>query len=411
MNQTGLRTSIRRLLLYLILLTLGIYPIGVLVFWTLGLSHPSFFDSSAYYQSSYKFLNNYPIYASPSEFPIPPSLPEHLHSGPYGRNVYPPLVTLFFAPLSILGFWVSGWLWVSVSLLLLLSTAAYFYSQLNINIGNWEFIIAIWCISGFYVVKQSIYMGQITLILTSVLIISASFLYKNNPEGYLASLMSAIPVFVKPYYATTLAHLLNDWKKVAVSAGTFLTLTATSMLVFGPDTYLIYLEVVTSGIARDGYHSVSEWSGGVYKPLFVFHQYTIVIQAISVLSVAGFSYYVSREDNILVQRYLFVLGISTLVIFTPGVKKYTLVTTIPAILVLLTEEYVRDNGIVIIPLLSILMIHSHAYFVKYSLIWLREFGQSSLTVIIPYVQPALWGSLLLFVLSIYRSYTEYVKVR
>jgi hypothetical protein len=243
-------------------------------------------------------------------------------------------------------------------------------------------------------------MGQVTLLLSAALVVVASSFYKK--ESVFDPIFTIIPIFIKPYYAPVLLSQIKSYKKLLTSGIGFVILTAASVLLFGVDIYIEYIQIIFAGTGRGAASTISEWSGGVYQPLFVFGDYQNITRVIGLLAVAVFGWILSKKD-VYSEKYLFILGISAIMLFAPGVKKYTLVATIPAILVGIWEEYSQNGGLIWIPLLSALLIHSHAYTVKFSLIILRRTEQlQSLTAIIPYIQPALWANILLLTYSIYR---------
>ncbi|WP_143025282.1 hypothetical protein [Haloplanus vescus] len=117
-----------------------------------------------------------------------------------------------------------------------------------------------------------------------------------------------------------------------------------------------------------------------------------MIRVVGVATVAVFAAAVAKIPSDRVDKYLFVLGIATLALFAPGVKKYSLLTLVPALLVVFNEEALREDGKLVVPILAALSVHIH-YFAMRGLLYLAHATDLALLFkIIPALQPALLGS-------------------
>ena len=397
---------LKKLLWASLIISIILHIILVTVFWVSGTSSvgtlPIFHDFSAYFQAGVKFINAESLYASTAEFPRPSSLPERYHGMEY---LYPPIVVIIFIPLSFLSFWTAGLVWTLLSLMCISSSILYLYKLKGETLRLTSSLFLLLLIFGFYPVKQSIYMGQITLILTAVLTLSVSRMY-STPEALqdkaLFAIFNVFPVFIKPYYAPILLPQIKDRQKMMFSGIFILILGLLSVFFFGPAENFEYLNVILEGRGRASSASI-RWTGGPYEPLYVFGKFKYIPRLLFFTIVTIIGLITVNIESKKAERYLFVLGISTFLLLSPGAKYYTLVVMIPAILISFWEERARNSVYTFVPIMTALLIHSHKVLFQYSPLVLRRIGFLNLLIESgPYIQPAVWGVLSLFVLSAYR---------
>lgn len=383
--------------------------------------------------------------------------------GYHGTFLYPPIVVLLFWPFDLLEqfgfdipFRTAAGLWNLVSLVALWVGLRAVADALGCELSRWEEIAGLWLLIGFYPVTLSMQLGQMGLFMGAVLSLSlAGLLYGEADSGlsaprdlvpasisYPLSVVASLPLlrsislprsfsgsrsasesragtaralagyasgaltglagFVKLAYAPVGAHLLADRKRFvgAVAAGVALLLG--SLLLFGIDVHLTYLEVLTWGTERgSGSRSPATLLPPYYRPLHWLPGPQLIRFGGSA-AVAAVALLAAFSPSKGVDRDVFALGVVAFPLLTPLAYTYYFVSVLPAVAVLTAGELDRD-GAPAVPVVGFLLVHFHFH----GLTFVVEHGESlfgPIEVFAPYwiLQPGLLGNLLLFGLAFAR---------
>jgi hypothetical protein len=268
-------------------------------------------------------------------------------------------------------------------------------------------------VTAFYPTKNWAYIGQTSGILAGLLCFAGGSIRRGGSQRYsdiLTGVTTALPAIVKPFYAPVGAHLLRDKKQLLASVGTGVVVVVLSVVIFGIDPMREYIELVTQARGRSiGEFAVppSQWIQGRYEPWYVLGSVALYLQFAIAGVIAVISFRTRQNPSRNVTEYVFVLGTASTAIVAPSPKYNVLNATIPAILVLFIIESRRTDGLPLIPLVSALLIQVHRWFVK-GVVLIADTVQNAdvLTVVLPAVQPAFWGVVILVLFSSYRVLVE-----
>lgn len=396
------RRNIRWALTVFTLLTLGGYLVGYTIIGCAigGDFCPSFHDYGAAYQAGWRVLNAFPVYdQAPKQYPLPYN---HLGDNFY---LYIPAAVFLYLPFSQLAFVPSAIAFLTVGLSGLLLALRTLVKELSFKINKTYYVFGIIAVLGFWPTKQWIYMGQVTGFLTLAYTISAILLIRNNTmeDDLGVGIASSICTMMKIYHLPANAHLLRSPVRLVGGAVGAISMIGVSVVVFGFDTFLQYIKIVVRWYSiRNNPTAHPTLAGAPYKPMMFFGEYHLIFQILFILITLSIVIFSIRHSQREVDRYVYILGISTVCFAVPGVKNYTLMIIIPAIVIALHTEW-AGGGIPELPVLAVLLIHIH----KPSMTLLYDiFDQIGIIhlfeLMYPVVQPALLGVIILYGLSIWR---------
>lgn len=370
--------------------SLILYAVGWTGSWLLGISGPSFHDFSTYYMAADRFLNGQSVYTDPATIPNPSSVPSDF----VPLYVYPPLFAVLFVPFALLNFWVASWTYLVCVSVLFTAATGLLLRNLDRSPSKGETTFIAVAVIGFFPFKQWAYMGQVTLLLTAALTVSVALLYGDSRDRQsLIGVCAVLAVYVKPYYAPTGAHLFRTRRLLAAGA-TLMGLSLLGVLLMGVDATQTYVEILTTNPVRQ-----FEWNGGPYNPLYALGEFKWAVRIPFLLVAAALAFVGTRLIRDDLHPYLFCFGVGTMLVAAPGVKFYTLVTLVPTYIVLVHEEFGRSDGLPALVFVSIGLVQAHRYVIKYGFEIAVSHDISWLPILLPIVQPALWGALIVVTLS------------
>jgi len=175
---------------------------------------------------------------------------------------------------------------------------------------------------------------------------------------------------------------------------TLIGLSIMGVFLMGVDATHTYIEILISNPVRQ-----FEWNGGPYNPLYALGAFEWVVRILFLLAAATLAFVGARLTRDRHDPYLFCFGVGSMLVAAPGVKFYTLVALVPTYIVLLHEEFGRADGLPTLVFISIGLVQAHRYVIKYGFEIASSQEISWLLTLLPVVQPALWGSLLVVALS------------
>jgi hypothetical protein len=360
--------------------------------------------------------------------------------GFHGTFLYPPLAVYLFLPFEGFDFRTGAAFWNLTSLVGLWIGLQLVADALGRGLHRWERFAGLWLLIGFYPATLSMQLGQMGLFMGAVISVSlAGLLYGESAAGAerdgLASRLSSLgPIpdvpgsrsiarvappprrlaryasgaftglagFIKLAYAPVGAHLLADRDRFlgAVAAGA--ALLAGSVLLFGVDLHVTYIEVLTWGADRgSGSRPPTTLLPPYYRPLhWLPNPQLLRIGASAVVAAVALLAAFSPSDD--VDRYVFALGVAGFPLLTPLAYTYYFVSLLPAVAVLVATELDRD-GAPAVPVVGFLLVHFHFH----GLTFVVEHGADlfgPIEAFEPYwiLQPGLLGNLILVWLAFVR---------
>ncbi len=323
--------------------------------------------------------------------------------GFHGTFLYPPIVLLLFLPFESFSHSTAGAVWDVLSLGLLWIGLQGVVRTVGYGLDWWERAGLLWLLAGFHPLLVSMKLGQMAPFLGGLLCVGFVTLTRGEAGSrsgrVLSGSLTAVVGVIKLSYAPVGAHLLRDRVRFFAALVTGLCLAGVSVLLFGIQPHRTYLEVLAWGIGRGtGSRPPTLWLPPYYRPL----HWLPGAQLVRGLAVAGVIGAVVRgrpADH----RIVFALGLTAFPLLTPLPYTYYFVALLPAVIILLAEEHRRD-GRRWVPVLGLLLVHLHAYGLKFMVDVLPTvFPPMRILSPYPIFQPGLWGNLLLFGVAFHRT--------
>lgn len=370
-------------------------PFGVLALKLIGIADgENFYDFGAYYNAGERVVNGYPLYDWTTTYPSVTELPDSPD-----RYLYAPLISLLFVPFTYLPYRISAIAWTTLSVSIYLTGISVFLQSLNddISLKNW---LIIWTGSlGFGPFVVTFISGQVTAIVTGLLCLAAAGLHRENQTAsFTGEAILAVPVTIKAYYAPVGAPLLRDKRRLLVAATAVAGVMIGGLFVFGVDTTINYFRVLSEGKGwGEATDPPSMWNINDFHPFYYLGSLGYVFRAVILSTIIVISYRSRNHDFEYVDEYIFSLGILGVVLGAPTLATPGLVLTVPVILFLIVTTY-RERPVVLVSvLISALLIHAHPYTNELvNSIIVPNLGVSTLASgMIPAIQPAVWGTLVL----------------
>ncbi|MFB6074510.1 MAG: glycosyltransferase family 87 protein [Haloarculaceae archaeon] len=347
----------------------------------------NFQDLSVYQGAVHRFLNGQSIYVTNS------------HGGFWGTYLYPPIFILVFWPFTALSHGGAGIAFGVLTTLLLWVALQLAVSQLGVSLRWYERLLGLWALAGYYPVMLSFKLGQ-TGALTGALVTFAlvGLLADDRTGGFASGVATAGVGVLKFAYAPVGAHLLADRDRFLGALAGGVALVAVSVLVFGLDANLHYLDVLAWGVGQGGGDRLPRaylWFPPYFRQLhWLPGEFYVRLGIAALVAVASL---LARDAD----RAVFSLGVGTFLLITPLPYVYYFVAAIPAVLALLAVEFDR-GGYPAIPVLALLFFHVHAYGLNTLVSRLPPLVGGIPDWVYPLLQPGLWATLLLFGLAGYR---------
>jgi alpha-1,2-mannosyltransferase len=339
--------------------------------------------------------------------------------GYHGSYLYPPVFLLFVWPFTMLfeTFRHAAMAWEAASVAVLWVGAQAAVSAWGVALRPWERGLLLWLLLGFQPVLLAMKMGQLApffagllcFALAGVLTAERAGAGEEASESRAAGAFTAIPAAIKLPYAPGGAHLLQDRARFAGALAAGLVLGAISLLVFGIDPHLTFLDVLRWGAEGGGSsRHPSLWLPPYYRPFYVISTVSLPVSVdLTLLLRLGIAALISAVALLSldadVEPETFALGVAAIPLLAPRTYAYYLAALLPAAGILIARELDRD-GYPLVPVVGLFLAGVHSYGLKLmvdhvptwstSLAFVREWS--------PWLQPGLWGNLLLVGLATVR---------
>ena len=365
-----------------------------------GLIHVSdygFNDFGVYSGTVNAWLDGEPIYVQNED------------GGYHGSFLYPPFVLPLFYPFSMLGFEAGPVLLGTLSLFLLWVGIDGIAESYGARLAVPERIVLLFALFGFHPAFWDFKWAQVSTLLAAVLCFA--FLAHQRGErldagdtdqadvdagdtdqvnvdasdtdavdagdassgaagAVLSGVLTTVGTTVKLFYMTAGAHLLRDGRRLAGAVASGAVLLGGSLLVFGLDTHLAYLDVLTWGKGW-GTEQLppAKWQTAYFRPFYLVDQFveTIGISvpnswiiAATVLGVLGvIALSLAARHSPAAAQPTFALGVAVVPLLAPRAYTHDLVVLLLPALVLLAVELDREDGLAWLPVFAVLLLHFH----------------------------------------------------
>jgi hypothetical protein len=363
---------------------------------------PRLTDFDTYYYSARRILQDRSLYAEA----VAPN-------GSSRKFVYPPVAIVLFVPFSFLPFTISGILWNILSLMILLFGVSQLFSELihesQYDTNKINHMVVLLSIVGFAPTINWLKNGQASGVVVGGLCLFVAYLLRSKrvsggePDIYdiFASILTPAICFIKPYYAPSGAHLLQNTRRLIISAISGCIILVISILMFGVETHMIYIETILLGEGSNLTFTTppSQWNASIYSPLYIFGHSAHIVRAIiiptTVVTILILNYHTKNKFEIVL------LGMLLIPIATPT-RVDGLSALIPVFLIMLIR-YWEVTRLRTLTIISVLLIHIHPYTIEL----LAKIGPQYIPILdevaiaVPLLQPALWGHILISVIVFY----------
>ncbi|PSQ19948.1 hypothetical protein BRD00_00500 [Halobacteriales archaeon QS_8_69_26] len=372
-----------------------------------------FNDFGAYAVAIARWYNGEPVYWQRAD------------GGYFGTYLYPPVYLLVFLPWFELGQFgflqglpltehpadVSGLLFEVFSVGLLWVALQALAREAGLELAWYDRLVALWALVGFQPLLFSVKLGQVSALVAALFCFAYVAMQRGERaqgpvERFASGALTTLAAGIKPYYATAGAHLLRDRDRFAGAIGGLVGIGVLSLLVFGVENHLGYLDVLLWGKGwGEEPLAIYLWHPGYYEPLYAVSQRSTllatVVRASLVVAVAGLAFLAREAD---VGRATFALGLSVYPLVAPEAYTQDFVAMLVAALVLVAVEFDRRDGLPWVPVLAVGLLAVHAFGLRLLLYHLPAWLPlaSTLKGAAPVLQPGIWGNLSLLGLAMYR---------
>ncbi len=370
-----------------------------------------YFDLGAYRSAVNNWLAGDPIYV------------ENENGGYHGSYLYPPVFVLLFVPVAEtpllgLGFRQAGVLLNVASVALLWAGLQAAVAGFGLSLAWYERGLLLWAIAGFGPVVVSMQLAQVSVFLAGLVAFGLAGVVYDGGGGrlaaYAAGTATAVAGTMKLIYAPVGAHLLQDRRRFAGAVATGLALATLSVAVFGVDSHLRYLDVLTWGKgwgeSRAPYPPYL-WLPPYYRPFHVLGATAGMVARVGLaVAIAAVALLSADAD---VEAETFALGAAAIPLVAPRAYTQDLAVLLPAAVALLATELRREDGRPLVPVAGVWLAAVHAYGLLALVVVLNDHVVPALDGWLPWVEPAaravaalgqpgLWAALLLVGLAMYR---------
>jgi hypothetical protein len=316
--------------------------------------------------------------------------------------LYPPIFVIIFVPFTFLPPIISGIVWNIITLMFLIWSVSKLVSTFEVNICRKDKLLLYLIVASFAPTITWMKLGQVSGLLTGLLCLSGATLRSNHHN--LSGIFTTLGSVVKPFYATTGAHLLRHKKRLLSAVITGTVVVILGILVFGIDTNLKYISVLIEGKGWESAAVPGDWNATHFNPFYVFGPLKHIPRVIIVLGTAGLALYSNKTEVPI--EYIFALGLSVVPLAGPTTNTLALSIVIPVILMVSFYELETRRRFPKILAISALLIHIHPYTIEF----LSKLGPQIypplkiIAPVVPILQPALYGMALLVGYLTYQSW-------
>lgn len=291
--------------------------------------------------------------------------------------------------------------WAVFSLLFAWIGVQFAITALGLRLSWLERGLLLWAMFGFQPLLLSLKMGQMAAFQLGLLSLSLGALVRNgHRDAAYSGATTALVGILKPSYSYVGAHLLADRDRMVGALATGAGVLLASVLIFGIDPHVQYLDVLLWGIEKgNSARSPALWLVPYYKPITHLPHVLELRVLVAGLIVLGAILAVPDAD-----LSVFALGVAAFPLFSPKTYTYYLTALLLAALVLLAVELDMD-GKPTIPIVGLFFVSIHSPIgLAVTMDILPELlsMEQTLRPFYPMLQPGLWGNSILVGLAAVR---------
>lgn len=389
------QASSRELVWGIVLIPFILYLPLNLVLLYFGVVELRFNDFGAYYNAAVRFLNGAPLYKTTAEI----ATLEAQTSTDMGY-LYPPIFVLLFVPFTVLSPLIAGIVWDLICLTFLIWSVSKLVATFDCGINRKHRLLIYIAVASFAPTLTWMKLGQISGLTAGMLCLAGATL--RTEQHMISGSFTTLGGVIKPFYLTSGAHLLRNRKRffgALLSGGGILI---AGVLIFGIDTHIEYIGVLREGKGWGAVTGASTWHATHFNPFYILGPLKHLPRVMLVLGTIGIALYSNRSETPI--EYIFALGVAIIPLAGPTTNTLALNAAIPAILVVGLYEMEKRSEFPLLLGMSALLLHIHPYTIEF----LSKFGPriyspiEMVTPVIPLLQPALYGMLLLVSYILYR---------
>lgn len=318
-------------------------------------------DFKAYYLAGLRLRDGLPLYEYGH-------LVEQVPKPRAKAYLYPPLVALPFAALTLLPPLPARVVWIGGQLLFLWASVLALCRGFGVRLSQTERLLVGVALVGFQPVFYLARTGNVSAAMAGLLCLSAAVTVAPDPVAgdhpYLSGALATLATLPKPFAAPAGAHLLADRRRL-VGAGVTLGLALWgSLLLFGVDAHRAYLDVLLAG---------KGWGTGDptglpfhARPFYRFPDAAMVVRGLLLGGTLAIALLAARTGD---DARAFALGSVAIPLVAPTANTLTLVLAVPGLVVALLTEW-RERGSPAVVLGSVLAIQWSVYLVR----WVGVYG-------------------------------------
>lgn len=310
-------------------------------------------DFKAYYLAGLRTLAGLPLYESGP-------LVDRVARPRATAYLYPPVVALPFAVLTLLPPLPARVLWVAGQLLFLWAAALALLRGFGLQLTWRRAAVAFVALVGFQPVFFLARIGNVSGWMAGLFCLSAavSVAPGGSDRPYLAGALAALAALPKPFAAPAGAHLLGDRRRLIGAAVAIAAAFAVGLLAFGVDAHRAYLDVLVAG---KGWGAGADGSLPFHaRPFYRVPDLAPYLRA-GLLAVAFAAALLAARVG--ADAHAFALGSVAVPLVAPTPNTLTLVLAVPGLLVALALEW-REAGIPEVVLGAVLAVHGSVYLVR-----------------------------------------------
>ena len=405
-------------------------------------------DYGAFLFASRRVLAGLPLYSTEAYAAIGPNPLSHV---PPWR--YPPIYVLIFLPFAPLPFQFGLIVWTTASVLFLWRALVALARELGYRPARRGLLLSWLAVLTYLPVLRGAGLGQTTPAMVGAFTVGiivhlrtaggardappsdggdtspqsdqtggergAMDLGRDGVWSFASGTLTAVTVLVKPYYAPAAADTIHDHRRFAGLLAGCLAVPALSLLVFGPDTFGSYVDVLEHGRGWGFDVDFKRWWPSWYEPFWLAGRSQHVVRAAvgvvtvgTVVTAGAVTHLVERRPSVV--RGTAALGLVSVGLLTPDPKTLELIGFLPAALLLSRDTDPRI-------LVGALALASIQVFYPPLAVWalpqtptpifgvaasppgltaLTEGSTAFYRAILVITQPGLWANLVLWVLSV-----------
>lgn len=192
-----------------------------LVLLSVGMVELRLHDFGAYYNAAIRWLHNAPLYQTTVEVP---SLDATISGDmPY---LYPPVFVLIFVPFTLFPPILAGAIWNIIILIFLIWSVSKLLSAFEVDFYWKKRFLIYLIVASFAPTITWVKLGQVSGLVAALLCLSGAALRSNRHE--LSGVFTTLGSVIKPFYATSGAHLLRHRKRFVSAIA-----TSVGIIIFG----------------------------------------------------------------------------------------------------------------------------------------------------------------------------------